>query len=102
VPEYAFFVLLGLLILGEVKEFKELYIHPGQVRGRFHILCGRFDWDLPICCVFSCHEITEWKRPGAAHDREHRAGALPPSPAPHARCSRPPRSHPELVVRAAD
>jgi hypothetical protein len=23
-----------------------------QVRGRFHILCGRFDWDLPICCVF--------------------------------------------------
>eukprot|EP01047_Picozoa_sp_COSAG01_P002471 COSAG01_NODE_66_length_29241_cov_17.772768_6_plen_80_part_00 len=23
-----------------------------QVSGRFHILCGRFDWDLPICCVF--------------------------------------------------
>jgi hypothetical protein len=22
------------------------------VSGRFHILCGRFDWDLPICCVF--------------------------------------------------
>jgi hypothetical protein len=21
------------------------------VSGRFHILCGRFDWDLPICCV---------------------------------------------------
>jgi hypothetical protein len=23
-----------------------------QVRGRFHIGCGRFDWDLPRCCVF--------------------------------------------------
>jgi hypothetical protein len=22
------------------------------VSGRFHIVCGRFDWDLPICCVF--------------------------------------------------
>jgi hypothetical protein len=22
------------------------------VSGRSHILCGRFDWDLPICCVF--------------------------------------------------
>eukprot|EP01047_Picozoa_sp_COSAG01_P075401 COSAG01_NODE_12913_length_1664_cov_1.644089_2_plen_141_part_00 len=21
--------------------------------GRVHIVCGRFDWDLPICCVFS-------------------------------------------------
>jgi hypothetical protein len=21
------------------------------VSGRFHIVCGRFDWDLPICCV---------------------------------------------------
>jgi hypothetical protein len=48
------------------------------VSGRFHILCGRFDWDLPMCCVFlsfrcSCHrklvvraEMTEWKRPGQA------------------------------------
>ena len=30
--------------------------YPGKtaekVSGRFHILCGRFDWDLPICCVF--------------------------------------------------
>jgi hypothetical protein len=26
-----------------------------QVRRRFHILCGRFDWDLPVCCVvLSC------------------------------------------------
>jgi hypothetical protein len=24
----------------------------GLVSGRFHILCGRFDWDLPVCCVF--------------------------------------------------
>jgi Ca2+-binding EF-hand superfamily protein len=23
-----------------------------EVSGRFHILCGRFDWDLPTCCVF--------------------------------------------------
>jgi hypothetical protein len=23
-----------------------------QVSGRVHIECGRFDWDLPICCVF--------------------------------------------------
>jgi hypothetical protein len=23
-----------------------------MVSGRFHILCGRFDWDLPTCCVF--------------------------------------------------
>jgi hypothetical protein len=23
-----------------------------QASGRFHILCGRFDWDVPICCVF--------------------------------------------------
>ena len=22
-----------------------------QVSGRFHFLCGRFGWDLPICCV---------------------------------------------------
>jgi hypothetical protein len=22
------------------------------VSGRFHIVCGHFDWDLPICCVF--------------------------------------------------
>jgi hypothetical protein len=21
------------------------------VSGRFHMLCGRFDWDLPMCCV---------------------------------------------------
>jgi deoxyribodipyrimidine photolyase len=26
---------------------RELYL----VSGRFHILCGRFDWDFPICCV---------------------------------------------------
>jgi hypothetical protein len=25
---------------------------PASVSGRFHILCGRFDWDLPTCCVF--------------------------------------------------
>eukprot|EP01047_Picozoa_sp_COSAG01_P010700 COSAG01_NODE_458_length_16743_cov_124.609208_7_plen_270_part_00 len=23
-----------------------------MVSGRFHIVCGRADWDLPICCVF--------------------------------------------------
>jgi hypothetical protein len=23
-----------------------------QVSGCFHIVCGRFDWYLPICCVF--------------------------------------------------
>jgi hypothetical protein len=23
-----------------------------EVSGRFHILCGRFGWDLPTCCVF--------------------------------------------------
>ena len=25
---------------------------PNEVSGRFHILCGRFDWGLPTCCVF--------------------------------------------------
>jgi hypothetical protein len=31
-----------------------------QVRRRFHILCGRVDWDLPVCCVvLSCiHSLT--------------------------------------------
>eukprot|EP01047_Picozoa_sp_COSAG01_P093070 COSAG01_NODE_24288_length_784_cov_0.816058_2_plen_96_part_01 len=83
VPEYAFFVLLGLLILGEVKEFKELYIHPGQVSGRVHIVCAAPFWLGFIYAACSGHGITEWTRPGAAHDREHRAGALPSSPAPH-------------------
>jgi hypothetical protein len=36
------------------------------VSGRFHILCGRSDWDLPVCCVFLPREVTEWKRPGQA------------------------------------
>jgi hypothetical protein len=22
------------------------------VSRRFHIVCGRLDWDLPVCCVF--------------------------------------------------
>jgi hypothetical protein len=22
------------------------------VSGRFHMCCGRVDWDLPMCCVF--------------------------------------------------
>jgi hypothetical protein len=26
--------------------------HVRAVSGRFHIWCGRFDWDLPLCCVF--------------------------------------------------
>jgi hypothetical protein len=27
---------------------------PPTVSGRFHnvLVCGRLDWDLPICCVF--------------------------------------------------
>ena len=36
-----------------------LYVYD-QVSGRVHICCGRADWDLPICCVFLCHAITEW------------------------------------------
>jgi stress-induced-phosphoprotein 1 len=33
---------------------RALEIDPGtwKVRWRFHIGCGRFDWDLPICCAF--------------------------------------------------
>eukprot|EP01047_Picozoa_sp_COSAG01_P002226 COSAG01_NODE_58_length_30193_cov_12.302020_9_plen_68_part_00 len=23
-----------------------------EVSARFHIMRGRFDWDLPLCCVF--------------------------------------------------
>jgi hypothetical protein len=41
-----------------------------SVSGRFHIVCGLFDRDLPICCVF-LSEITEWKRLGQDMDREH-------------------------------
>jgi hypothetical protein len=33
---------------------------PAKVSGRLHILCGRFDWDVPICCVFwSCNNGVE-------------------------------------------
>jgi hypothetical protein len=30
-----------------------------EVSGRLHIVCGRFDWDWPICSACSCHEMTE-------------------------------------------
>jgi predicted amidohydrolase len=29
-----------------------LLIPTALVSGRFHTFCGRFDWDLPTCCVF--------------------------------------------------
>jgi catalase-peroxidase len=32
--------------------FRRTDYRGGAVSGRFHILCGRFDWDLPTCCVF--------------------------------------------------
>jgi hypothetical protein len=41
-------VKTGRVELGDVVVATE-YV---KVSGRFHIFCGRFDWDLPICCVF--------------------------------------------------
>jgi regulator of telomere elongation helicase 1 len=35
----------------ELMQQLESVLRP-QASGRFHILCGRFDWDLPTCCVF--------------------------------------------------
>ena len=35
----------------ELMQQLESVLRP-QVSGRFHIVCGRFDWELPICCVF--------------------------------------------------
>eukprot|EP01049_Picozoa_sp_SAG25_P010496 SAG25_NODE_1153_length_3771_cov_5.694989_6_plen_131_part_00 len=57
------------------------------VSGRFHIVvCGRFDWDLPICSACSGHEITEWKRPGQDAPSLGRGfrSALPPALDRHA------------------
>ena len=46
------------------------------VSGHFHILCGRFDWDLPVCCVFLSHEINNGvETPGAASDEGLEAAA---------------------------
>jgi iduronate 2-sulfatase len=55
----SFFVGAGFLKPHLPQVFPKRYLDmyaglpaPTPVSGRFHIVCGRFDWDLPTCCVF--------------------------------------------------
>ena len=36
----------------EESDAERAIVEPATVSGRFHIVCGRFDWDLPVRCVF--------------------------------------------------
>jgi hypothetical protein len=42
----------GLLRVGYLRRAGYAPAGALEVIGRFHILCGRPDWDLPTCCVF--------------------------------------------------
>jgi iduronate 2-sulfatase len=55
----SFFVGAGFLKPHLPQVFPKRYLDmyaglpaPTPVSGRFHMVCGRFDWDLPTCCVF--------------------------------------------------
>eukprot|EP01049_Picozoa_sp_SAG25_P007894 SAG25_NODE_672_length_6012_cov_14.256046_6_plen_240_part_00 len=62
---------------------------PRGVSGRFHIVCGRFGWNLPTYMLRG-HARTEWKRPGQISSADSCWRLRPPAPSPAGGTRRPP------------